>query len=141
MKYSTIIIDDSSIQRLATTFLVKNHPQLQLIDAFENPFEGIKAIYDHKVDLVFLDVLMGETNAFELLDSIEINAAIIMNSTWSKFAMPAYDYGICDFLTKPISKKRFEQSVSKTIEKLELKSFCERTPKTFQFSEALSDYP
>ncbi|WP_339141247.1 LytR/AlgR family response regulator transcription factor [Croceitalea sp. MTPC5] len=141
MKYPTIIIDDSSIQRLATTFLVKNHPKLDLIGAFDNPFEGVKAIYDHKAEIVFLDVLMDKVDAFEILDSIEVNAAIIMNSTWSKFAMPAYDYGINDFLTKPISKKRFEQSVAKIIERLELKKNAERPIKTFPFSEALSEFP
>lgn len=139
MKYTTIVIDDSSIQRLATTFLVKNHPQLEFINSYANPYEGIKAIYDQKVDIVFLDVLMDDVDAFELLDSIEINASIIMNSTWSRFAKPAFDYGISDFISKPISKKRFEHSVHKIITQIEQQRFVQKEKETFQFSELLSD--
>lgn len=81
MKYSTLVIDDSSIQRLATSVLVKNHPNLELIGSYESPYKGIKAVYDQKVDIVFLDVLMENVDAFELLDNIEINSAIVLNST------------------------------------------------------------
>lgn len=140
MKYTTIVIDDSSIQRLATTFLVKNHPKLEFINAYGNPYDGIKAIYDHKVDIVFLDVLMDDVDAFELMDSIEINATIIMNSTWPKFAKPAFDYGISDFLTKPISKKRFEHSVQKVITQIEQKKSLQQKVETFRYSELLSDF-
>jgi len=140
MKYTTLVIDDSSIQRLATTFLVKNHPQLEFIASYANPYDGIKAIYDNKVDIVFLDVLMNDVDAFELMDSIEINAAIIMNSTWPRFAKPAFDYGISDFLTKPISKKRFEQSVCKIISQIERRTAFQKERATYQFSELLSDF-
>lgn len=121
MKFSTLVIDDSSIQRLATSILIKNHPDLELIGSYASPYEGIKAIYDHKVDMVFLDVLMDSVNAFELLDSIEINTAIIMNSTWANFAKKAFDYGINDFLMKPIQKTRFERAVTKIIKEIEVK--------------------
>ncbi len=121
MKYSALVIDDSSIQRLATSILIKNHPDLELVGSYESPYKGIKAIYDHKVDMIFLDVLMDQVNAFELLESIEINTAIIMNSTWATFAKKAFDYGINDFLMKPMRKTRFERAVSKIIHEIEVK--------------------
>ena len=140
MKYTAIVIDDSSIQRLATSFLVKNHPQLQLAGSYSSPYEGIKAIYDMKADIVFLDVLMNDVDAFELLDSIEINAAIVMNSTWEKFAKHAFDYGINDFLTKPMPKKRFNEAVEKIITQIEKRKAAQKEIKVYQFSEALSDF-
>ncbi|WP_136466307.1 LytR/AlgR family response regulator transcription factor [Flagellimonas onchidii] len=121
MKYSALVIDDSSIQRLATSILIKNHPDLELVGSYGSPYKGIKAIYDHKVDMVFLDVLMDKVNAFELLESIEINTAIIMNSTWAAYAKKAFDYGINDFLMKPMRKTRFERAVSKIIHEIEVK--------------------
>lgn len=138
MKYSALVIDDSSIQRLATSVLVKNHPNLELIASYENPYNGIKAIYDHKVDIVFLDVLMENVDAFELLDSIEINSAIIMNSTWANFAEKAFEYGINDFLMKPMPKKRFDIAVAKIIKQIEQAKV--KQIKTFPFSELLSNF-
>ncbi len=115
MKYKTIVIDDSSIQKLATSFLVQTHPQLELVGSYANPYEGIKAIYDNKVDIVLLDILMEDVDAFELLDLIEINAAVILNSTWSKFEGPAWEYGAVDFLLKPIPRVSFGEAVTKAI--------------------------
>ncbi|WP_350287785.1 response regulator [uncultured Croceitalea sp.] len=119
MKYPTIVIDDSSIQRLTTTFLIKNNPHLELVGEYANPYEGIKAIYDTKATVVFLDVLMNDINAFELLDSIEIGATIIMNSTWSKFEKSAVHYNVQHFLKKPISKQQFESVVEKAVNNLQ----------------------
>lgn len=138
MKYSTIVIDDSSIQRLATSVLVKNHPNLELIGSYGNPYEAIKTIYDQKVDIVFLDVLMENVDAFELLDNIEINSAIILNSTWENFAEKAFDYGINDFLMKPMPKKRFDIAIEKIVKQIEQKKV--KQIKTFPFSELLSNF-
>nr|WP_299074601.1 response regulator [uncultured Allomuricauda sp.] len=138
MRYKTIVIDDSSIQRLATSTLVKNHPNLELVGSYANPYQAIKAIYDQKVDVVFLDVLMEDVTAFELLDSIEINAAIVLNSTWENFAERAFDYGINDFLMKPMPKKRFDIAVGKIIQQIKRKEV--KQPKTFTFSELLSNF-
>lgn len=121
MKYKTIVIDDSSVQRLATSFLVQTNPELEFVGAYKNPFEGIKAIYDHDVDIVLLDVLVDNVNAFELLDAIEINAAVIMNSTWPKFEIPALAYGAIDFLAKPISRVTFNRAIAKAIRNVNMK--------------------
>lgn len=136
MKYKTIVIDDSSIQRLTTGCLVKNHPKLELVGEYANPYEGMKVAFDDKIDILFLDVLMGDVNAFDVLDHVEVNCAIIMNSTWERFAKKAFDYGIDDFLTKPISKSRFENAVNKVIKKIKLKkAYQVETPVYFWNTE------
>ncbi len=126
MTYKTVIIDDSSVQRLATTFLVKNHPRLEFIGAYANPYEGIQAIYEKKADILLLDVLIDDINAFELLDSIEIPSTILINSTWEKYASLASSYGINDFLLKPIPKKEFDTKINEITDRLQqLKAYYE----------------
>ncbi len=120
MSFKTIIIDDSSIQRLATTFLVKNHPHLEFKGDFENPYEGIKAVYEKKADILLFDVLFDDVNSFELLDAIEIPCSIVMNSTWARYEETANQYGIYDFIEKPISKKDFYTKMQKVINRLSL---------------------
>ena len=119
MSFKTLIIDDSSIHRLAISFLVKNHPQLELVGAYADPYEGFKAIYDHQVDIVFLDVLLENVNSFELLDEIKIPAAIIMNSSRERFSVKAKKYGIQNFLVKPLRKETFEIAVNNTLKSFE----------------------
>ncbi|MDT0541032.1 MULTISPECIES: LytR/AlgR family response regulator transcription factor [Croceitalea] len=140
MKYTTIVIDDSSIQRLATTFLVKNHVALEHIGSYGNPYEGLRAVVDKKADILFLDVLMDDIDAFELLDSVNLNCAIIMNSTWPRFAVKAFDYGINDFITKPIQKPRFEKSVVKVINQLKGEQSSIRSNKDYLCIDSLSNF-
>jgi two-component SAPR family response regulator len=146
MTYKCVIIDDSSVHRLAISFLIKNHPKLELVGAYSNPYEGMRAVYDHKVDLVFLDVLLEEVNAFELLDTIEMPATIILNSSWEKFSNKAKAYGIERFLVKPMRKEAFEQTINSTLLALEelrierrlskLQPFLTRKPNVFQVHES-----
>lgn len=138
MKYSVIIIDESSVQRLATSILVKNHPKLELIGSYANPYQAMRAIYHQKIDIVILDALMEHEGALELLDNIEINSAIILNSTWSNVAKRAFDYGINDYLMKPMPKKRFVKAIDKIIDQIEQKKM--KPPKTLPNSELLSNF-
>ncbi|MEM7484707.1 MAG: response regulator [Bacteroidota bacterium] len=139
MKYKAIVIDDSTIQCLATSVLVKNHPQLEFAGCYSDPYEGIKTIYDNKIDIVFLDVLMEKVDAFELMDNVEIKSAIILNSTWSRFAVKAFEYGVNDFLIKPLPKAKFYRSVEKVIQQIESKKAFEKKIETYLFSETLSN--
>lgn len=110
-----MIIDDSSVHRLTISLLIKNHPELELVGNYANPYEGIKALYEQKVDFLFLDVLLEDVNSFELLDAIEFPTTIILNSSWKKFAQKAKDYGIQNFLHKPMRKEAFETTMNPLI--------------------------
>lgn len=121
MTYKCAVIDDSSVHRMAISFLIKNHSQLELVGAYADPYKGMKAIYDNQTDIVFLDVLMEGIDAFELLDSIEMPATIVLNSSWEKFSHKAKNYGIRSFLVKPMRKESFEKAVNGILETLEKK--------------------
>ncbi|MEO0571602.1 MAG: response regulator [Bacteroidota bacterium] len=122
MTYKCIIIDDSSVHRLAISFLVKNHPRLELVGAYSNPFDGIEMVFKNKVDIVFLDVLLEDFDAFELLDKIEIPAEIILNSSWEKLLTKAKDYNVKGLLLKPMRKDKFEVAVEKVLKFLDVES-------------------
>ena len=121
MNYKCVIIDDSSVHRLAISLLIKNHPQLDLVGAYNNPYEGIKTIYQENIDLVFLDVLLEDVDSFELLDQIEVPATIIMNSSWNTFSKKALQYDIQHFLDKPIRKQEFDSQIRQVLNVLENK--------------------
>jgi len=141
MTYKTIIIDDSSVHRMAISFLVKNHPKLKLVGSYSDPLKGVESIFDHQADFVFLDVLLENIDAFQLLDTIELPSTIILNSSWSKFSSRAKQYGIQDFLLKPVRKADFEATINKAISRLEsieeknqltLKPYLLKNPNVFQ---------
>ena len=65
MKLRSIIVDDSSMQRMAVAQLVNKHPNLVLLAQYSNAIEANNGIKNSDIDLIFLDVEMPIINGFE----------------------------------------------------------------------------
>lgn len=116
MTLTAIVIDDSSLQKIATSKLIKDNPNLTLIGSFSNPLIGLEAVNHLRPDVLFLDVEMPLLNGFQVLESIQHDCQVIMNSTREEFALQAFEYNhVKDYLTKPMKKQRFEKSVERAM--------------------------
>lgn len=115
MKLKTLIIDDSPMQALITSNLVKSHPNLEFLGVCFNPKEGLERIRELKPDLLFLDIEMPQMNGFELLDQLDVPCQVVLNSTRPQFAMDAALYKFSDFLLKPMNMDLFNQVIEERI--------------------------
>jgi two-component system LytT family response regulator len=79
-------------------------------------FEGLKAINQHKPDLIFLDIQMPKINGFELLELIENPPAVIFTTAFEAFAIKAFEAHAIDYLLKPFSRERFNKAVEKWLQ-------------------------
>ncbi len=109
------VVDDSTIQRLAIIKLIKNHPQLELVNAWNNAIETKNGLLDTKIDLLFLDIEMPVLNGFDLLDDLEDKPHVIFVTGKTKYALRAFDYHAVDFLKKPLKQERFNIAVQKVL--------------------------
>lgn len=120
MTLNCIIVDDNSTQRLATLRLINNHTSLSLVGNFNTTAEAIKFILTNPVDLIIMEVNLSVSDGFELLDSYKDNPElkipnVIITSEDTSHAFKAFEYGVMDYLEKPVSKKRFNQAITKTV--------------------------
>ena len=115
MHYSTVVVDDSHIQRVATSFLIKSHPALELKAGFECPEEGIRYAIEQKADLLFLDVLYEDQDIFALLDELRPDMDIIFNSSWAHFQKESVRLSAAGFLKKPMRRLDFEECIGQWI--------------------------
>ncbi len=119
MKLRSIIVDDSSMQRMAVAKLVNNHPNLALIAEYSNAIEAKNGIKNNEIDLIFLDVEMPIISGFDLLESLENSPQVILITGKPDYALKAFDYDVTDYLHKPITLARFDASVKRAIAKYE----------------------
>ncbi|MEA1786883.1 LytTR family DNA-binding domain-containing protein [Arenibacter sp. GZD96] len=119
MKLRSIIVDDSSMQRMAVAKLVNNHPNLALIAEYSNAIEAKNGIKNNEIDLIFLDVEMPIISGFDLLESLENSPQVILITGKPDYALKAFDYDVTDYLHKPITLSRFEASVKRAVAKFE----------------------
>lgn len=115
MKLKCIIVDDSTIQRMAVTKLVNNHPALTLVADYSNAIEAKNGMKHHDVDLIFLDIEMPIVNGFDLLESLENPPQVILITGKADYALKAFDYDVTDYLHKPFTQERFDSSVKRAI--------------------------
>lgn len=117
-KYTAIIIDDEELARKVIVKYLENHPEIAVVEECENGFTGLKAISRHKPDLVFLDIQMPKINGFELLEILDEKPLIIFSTAHDEFAIKAFDHNAVDYLLKPYSQKRFDESIGRALQKL-----------------------
>ncbi len=116
---SAIVIDDEALARKVILKYLEAHPQIVVKAQCENGFEGLKAINQHQPDLIFLDIQMPKITGFELLDVLDDPPVIIFSTAHDEFALRAFEHSAVDYLLKPYSQKRFDQAVSRAMQRFQ----------------------
>ena len=119
MKLKTIIVDDSTMQRMAISKLVSKHPQLNLIAEYSNAIEARNALKNYEIDLIFLDIEMPIINGFDLLEALDNPPQVVLITGKTDYALKAFDYDVTDYLHKPITPTRFDASVRRVVARVQ----------------------
>lgn len=116
-----ILIDDEPLARsLVKEYLTEAYPQIQIVQECGDGFEGVKAIAQHKPDLIFLDIQMPKINGFEMLELVDNPPAVIFTTAFDEHAIRAFEAHAIDYLLKPFSQERFNKAVDKWLQQKDL---------------------
>ena len=114
-----ILIDDEPLARLVVTEYLKAWPQIEVIQECNDGFEGVKAIVQHRPDLIFLDIQMPKVNGFEMLELVDDPPAVIFTTAFDEYAIRAFEEHAIDYLLKPFNQQRFDKAIQKFIDQFE----------------------
>ena len=117
-KLRAAIVDDEELARALLREYLQSNPEIEIVAECSNGFEAVKAITEHKPDLVFLDVQMPKLDGFEVLELIDRSIAVIFVTAYDQYAMRAFDAHAVDYLLKPFSLERLEKSVARARQRL-----------------------
>ena len=109
----TILIDDEPLARSITREYLQAYAYIDIVQECNDGFEGVKAITQHKPDLIFLDIQMPKINGFEMLELIDTPPSVIFTTAFDEYAMKAFEAHAVDYLLKPFSKDRFDKAMQK----------------------------
>jgi two-component system LytT family response regulator len=117
MDFKAIIIDDEiNARNLLQGMLEEFTENIEICQLCPNLQEGVKAIYKHKPNLVFLDIEMPGHSGLELLDFFEpdaIDFSIIFTTAYNQYAIQAFKLSAIDYLLKPIVPEELEASIER----------------------------
>ncbi|MFO7823180.1 MAG: LytTR family transcriptional regulator DNA-binding domain-containing protein [Cyclobacterium sp.] len=108
-----LIVDDEPLAQELLMEYLEDFPEIQVIGACNDGFEGFKAISEWQPDLLFLDIQMPKINGFELLELLENPPKVIFTTAYDAYALRAFDQHALDYLLKPFSKERLKQALDK----------------------------
>lgn len=108
-----IIVDDEPAAHYVLANYIKQNPQLELVFQGYNGIEAMNYLRENTVDLMFLDINMPEISGMELLKILPAHPKTILTTAYSEFALESYDYGVIDYLLKPIYFPRFLKAIDR----------------------------
>jgi two-component system LytT family response regulator len=129
MTLKTMIADDEPLARERLKMLLAPDPDIDIVAECRNGSEVVKSLKAAKTDLLFLDIQMPGRDAFGVIEEIgPANMPItVFVTAHNEHAVGAFEANVLDYLVKPIERKRFEQTLARVKERVQLeKAFAAR---------------
>ena len=107
------IIDDELHAINILKHFVEEIPGLVLAGFNNNPIIALQEVNALNPDIVFLDIDMPGLNGIDFLNLITSETKVVFTTASPDFALKAFEMDAFDYLLKPISLARFQNSINK----------------------------
>jgi two-component system, LytTR family, response regulator len=109
---SVLIVDDEAPARAIVREYLADYPQFVVAAECANGYEAVKAVGEHRPDLLFLDIQMPKLDGFEVLELLETKPHVVFVTAYDEYAIRAFQVHAIDYLLKPFTAARFAEVVA-----------------------------
>jgi two-component system LytT family response regulator len=89
-------------------------PEVEVIGTAGGVVEGAKLLRQCSPDLLFLDIMLGDGTAFDLLEILpDLTARLIFVTASEEFALRAFRFAAVDYLLKPVTGDQLRGAVDR----------------------------
>lgn len=113
MKINCIIVEDEPLALERTGEYVLRIPFLHLRATFADALEALAYLKTNQIDLIFLDINLGEMSGIRLLETSAVKSHVILTTAYEEYALKGFDLKVTDYLLKPFTFERFVQAVDR----------------------------
>src|SRR6266481_3755084 len=120
MKIRTIIVDDEPLAREGVRIVLVEEADVEIVAECADGAQAVKAIEEHRPDLVFLDVQMPHLNGFDVLAALDPDKmpAVIFTTAHDEHAIAAFEINAVDYLLKPFKPERLQKALQRARDQL-----------------------
>ncbi len=118
MKIDCIIVEDEPLALERTREYALRLPFLNLRATFDNALDALTFLKTNEVELIFLDINLGEVSGIRLLETSAITGQVILTTAYQEYALKGFDLKVADYLLKPFTFERFVQAVERVRDNL-----------------------
>ena len=118
MPITAIAVDDDPTALKILRKYAAKIPSLSLIRCFTEPLEALDYLDRQPVDMVFVDIEMGELSGIEFIriakgKELPSVPKFVICPAHDRYAINGYDLNVTDYLLKPVSYERFLLTLEK----------------------------
>lgn len=127
-RWRCAVIEDEPLHRQSLRGLIEQHGRLEWVGEAGEARAGRALLVLHKPDLLFLDVEMPGQNGLEFLAGLPVaeRPEVILTTAFERYALPAFDLDVADYLLKPFDDQRFNRAVTRALERFDTRRSGER---------------
>lgn len=114
-----LIVDDEPLAREELQYLLTQNQQVTQIFEADSIESAMQQLMGHQIDLVFLDIQLGDENGFTLAKQLKAIAAqprIIFATAYDQYALDAFNANALDYILKPFEQARVDEAVQKGLQ-------------------------
>jgi two-component system, LytTR family, response regulator len=121
MLLTALIVDDEPLAREGLRLLLSEDAEFSAIHEARNGREAVELIQNLRPDLVFLDIQMPEGDGLSVIRQIgpERMPAVVFVTAHDQYAIQAFEINALDYLLKPVTAARFQQTLQRTKSRLQ----------------------
>ena len=120
---SAFIVDDEQLARDELAYLLKDFPDVEVLQTASNGLEAVRLIRELEPELVFLDVQMPGLDGLGVIGKIRETGVpapyFVLTTAFDQYAVEAFRLQALDYLLKPVEKDRLADSVARAKRALE----------------------
>jgi two-component system LytT family response regulator len=107
------IVDDEELARKVLREYLSTCEDVEIVAECANGFEAVKAVVEHRPDLLLLDIQMPRLDGFEVLDLVGREVGVVFVTAYDKYALRAFEVHAVDYLLKPFSVERLREALNR----------------------------
>lgn len=113
--FTALIIEDEEVYRDHLTELLQNNfPEIKLLKTCCNGEEALKQLPLLSPDVVFMDIDLGDMNAFDVIGQLNLQQTrLIFTTAYTSWAAQAFQVNALHFLLKPITLPDLREAIDR----------------------------
>ncbi|WP_028451992.1 two-component system response regulator BtsR [Chitinilyticum aquatile] len=110
---TALIVDDEPFARQALRRTLEPAADIRILGECGNAIEALGRIHADKPDVVFLDIQMPQITGIEMLGMLDPDTMphIVFLTAYDEYAVQAFEKNAFDYLLKPVTADRLEQTL------------------------------
>lgn len=109
-----LIVEDEKYARISLqNLLLDLEPGICIAAMLDSVTATVEWLSKNSVDIIFLDIHLGDALCFDIFTKIHIKTPIIFTTAYDQYAINAFKVNSIDYLLKPIDKEELRSALGK----------------------------